>query len=96
MAEETNEQASGCGEWAERDEEIEAEDGGRKDKRKGDGCLRDGFECGVAAWGRDPAGERQGEQQQQESRAESEAEGEPEGLRVHGQLQVAGCSLLVE
>ncbi len=82
VAEEAREEAAGCGERAEADQKIEAEDGGWEDEREGDQSLDKGAGEGVAA--RQPPGDGDREEQKEERGGEGELEGEDEGLRVHG------------
>ena len=49
VAEEAREKAAGCGERAEADEEVEAEDGGWEDEREGDQSLDQGAGQAFAA-----------------------------------------------
>ena len=81
MSEDADDEAAWSGERAERDEKIEAEDGGRQDKRERDDGLGERAERAVA--GCDPPGDGQGDGEQQRGGSEREAQREPEGLRVH-------------
>jgi hypothetical protein len=81
VAEEAGGVASKAGCGAEEDEEVEAEDGGRKQEREGGRGFDEGTPA--RAGGDDPPGDGYACQEQDERGGGGETEGEPEGLQVH-------------